>query len=72
MAIARALSGVREGLTETQVFEDAIEHDDCKVLGRSMADLVPPRVRPGRRRTLPDESGAARTDQGVFQSRQKA
>jgi hypothetical protein len=54
LAIARAISEAREGLTETQVFENAIEHYGRKVLGRRMADLVSPRVRPGRRRTMPD------------------
>ncbi len=54
LAIARAISQAREGLTETQVFENAIEHYGRKVLGRRMADLVPPRVRPGRRRAMSD------------------
>jgi hypothetical protein len=50
MAIVWAIYDAREGLTETRVFINAVELYGRKVLGRAMADLVPPRVRPGRRR----------------------
>jgi hypothetical protein len=50
-AVIRAIAEAREGLTETRVVENAIEMYGKKVLGRRMADLVAPKVRPGRRRT---------------------
>ncbi len=50
MVIVAAIAEAREGLTETRVFENAVEMYGRKVLGRRMADLVPPRVRPEGRR----------------------
>jgi hypothetical protein len=50
VTVIRAIAAAREGLTETRVVENAVDLYGRKVLGRRMADLVPPRVRPGRRR----------------------
>jgi hypothetical protein len=47
------ISAVREGLSATRVIENAVELYGRKVLGRRMADLVPPRARPGREGKAP-------------------
>jgi hypothetical protein len=49
-AIVKAIAAAREGLSDGKVIENAIELYGKKVLGRRMADLVPPKVLPGRRR----------------------
>jgi hypothetical protein len=51
LAVIDAISAAREGLTRTRVIENAVAAYGKKVLGRRMADLVAPKVRPGRRRT---------------------
>jgi hypothetical protein len=48
--VIRAIADAREGLTETRVVINAVKMYGNKVLGRRSPDLVPPRVRPGRRR----------------------
>ena len=50
VAVIGAIAKAREGLTETRVVVNAVEMYGKKVLGRRMADLVAPKVRPGRRR----------------------
>ncbi len=48
LATVRAIAEIREGLSQTQVIVNAVERYGRSVLGRRMADLVPPRARPDR------------------------
>jgi hypothetical protein len=48
IAVVRAIADARGGLTETRVFELAVEELGRRILGRRLADLIPPRARPGR------------------------
>jgi hypothetical protein len=47
-AVIAAIAEAREGLSVSRVVDNAIELYGRKVLGRRMADLVPPRARPDR------------------------